>query len=169
MKQLFFSGDEHFYHFRIIKYTNRPFVSIEEMNDCLIRNWNSAISNEDDIIVTGDFALAPKFLIKELIDKLNGNKIFLAGNHDSKQHIQSLILHYYGMQIFVTHRSENCVGTYKLCLCSHIHDKWKISYKAETDTLFINVGVDAWDFKPVNFKDIYSLYTKERKKLQKQI
>lgn len=77
-----FTSDLHLGHTNIIKYTNRPYHTAEEMNEALVDNWNSAVSADDTVWVLGDVALGP---IKEslaLIGLLNGHKILLPGNHD---------------------------------------------------------------------------------------
>ena len=54
----FFTGDQHFDHANIIRFCNRPFTSVEEMNETIIENWNSIVSNKDDVYCLGDFAFS---------------------------------------------------------------------------------------------------------------
>ena len=56
----FLVADLHLGHANIIKYCNRPFSSVEEMNDALISNWNNTIGEEDRVFFLGDFALGSK-------------------------------------------------------------------------------------------------------------
>ena len=82
MKQ-FFIADTHFYHENIIRYCNRPFTGAKEMNDTLIRNWNSVVDQQDRVYVLGDFAChATKQDIIEVVEQLNGRKLMVMGNHD---------------------------------------------------------------------------------------
>ena len=57
---LYFTSDHHFWHTNIIQYCNRPFVSIEEMNEVLIQNWNDLVLPEDEVYYLGDFSMAAR-------------------------------------------------------------------------------------------------------------
>lgn len=78
----FLIADTHFGHGNIIKYEQRPFESIKHMDDSLINNWNNTVRKDDKVFMLGDFALAKKERIVELIGLLNGYKILILGNHD---------------------------------------------------------------------------------------
>ena len=55
-ENLFFTSDTHFFHEGIIRFCNRPFGSVEEMNETLIRNWNEKVPEDGTVFHLGDFA-----------------------------------------------------------------------------------------------------------------
>ena len=75
-------SDTHFNHLNIIKYCNRPFETVEEMNEFIIQKWNNTISNDDTVYFLGDFCLGNREKVIELGHRLNGHKILILGNHD---------------------------------------------------------------------------------------
>lgn len=79
---ILFSSDLHFGHVKILEYTKRPFDSVPEMNEALIRNWNSVVEPDDMVYVLGDFAMGKIDDTLPLALRLNGTKFLLAGNHD---------------------------------------------------------------------------------------
>lgn len=81
--KVFVISDTHFGHEAIIRYCNRPFTSVEEMDQTMIKRWNETVSNNDIVIHLGDFALCNKDRIKQIVSKLNGKKILIMGNHDN--------------------------------------------------------------------------------------
>lgn len=80
--EYFFTSDEHYYHFNILKYSGRPFSSVEEMNEKLIENHNEVVRKNDITIHAGDFTLKSKNVIQEIVKRLKGQHIFLRGSHD---------------------------------------------------------------------------------------
>ena len=81
--KVFIISDTHFGHASIIKYCNRPFSSVEEMDETMIKRWNETVSNNDIIIHLGDVGLSNKEYITNIIKRLNGKKILIMGNHDN--------------------------------------------------------------------------------------
>lgn len=79
---IYFTSDLHLGHSNIIKYCNRPFSDVEEMNEALIENWNKTVDNNDKIFVLGDFALGNSDQIIKWGKSLKGNKMLILGNHD---------------------------------------------------------------------------------------
>lgn len=85
MTKTFVTSDTHFGHTNIIKFCQRPFKSVEVMNEAMIERWNKVISPEDTVYFLGDFAMGPMatddFILKTL-KALNGKKSVIIGNHD---------------------------------------------------------------------------------------
>ena len=54
------------------------------MNQNMIDKWNSVVRKCDTTIHLGDFAFGNMDDISELVDRLNGRKILILGNHDRK-------------------------------------------------------------------------------------
>jgi calcineurin-like phosphoesterase family protein len=77
------TSDTHFSHANIIRYSNRPFGSVDEMNRALISNWNERVAADDVVWHLGDLALGGN--IREQVamtSKLNGRRRLVPGNHD---------------------------------------------------------------------------------------
>ena len=84
MGKIYLIGDLHFNHTNIIALANRPFRDTNEMNEVLIRNWNSVVSAEDTVYFLGDFAMGRHGLESDnqLFERLAGHKKMILGNHD---------------------------------------------------------------------------------------
>jgi len=80
MAKRYIISDPHFGHFNIIAFANRPFTTVEEMDEGIIERWNSVVNSEDRVFVAGDIAMSRKYV--EKIQYCNGHKILLPGNHD---------------------------------------------------------------------------------------
>jgi calcineurin-like phosphoesterase family protein len=78
---IYFTSDLHIFHTNIIKYCNRPYSSVEEMNEALVNNWNKVIDPEDTIYCLGDFSMAAR-PIETFTPRLMGKKYLVCGNHD---------------------------------------------------------------------------------------
>jgi calcineurin-like phosphoesterase family protein len=78
---IFFTSDPHYWHKNVIKYCNRPFSSVEEMNEMMIKNWNDVVGPNDTVYCLGDFSLAMR-PVELYTRRLNGIKYLVPGNHD---------------------------------------------------------------------------------------
>jgi calcineurin-like phosphoesterase family protein len=77
----FFTSDHHFWHANVIKYCDRPFTSVEQMNEMLIKNWNDIVGPDDEVYCLGDFSMAFR-PVEAYTNRLNGKKYLVPGNHD---------------------------------------------------------------------------------------
>ena len=78
---IYFTSDQHFNHANIIRYCNRPFDSVEEMNEHIIKQYNSVVRDEDVVYFLGDIGMGN---ITQIIKRLKGVKILVQGNHDKR-------------------------------------------------------------------------------------
>ncbi len=81
--QVWFTSDTHFYCESKIKRRQVPFQSVEEMNNELVKRWNSVVAPNDVVYHIGDFADLD-FSLKhyEIIKQLNGKVILICGNYE---------------------------------------------------------------------------------------
>lgn len=80
----FYIADWHYDHKNILHLDNRPFKDVTEMNAALIERWNNVVSNEDIVYSLGDMFWCNPATSMEVMDKLNGTKVLIRGNHDKK-------------------------------------------------------------------------------------
>jgi len=86
----FVTADLHLYHQNIIKFQNRPFKSVEEMHEVMIRNHNAIVTQNDTTYYLGDVSFGDPVATVEIFNRLNGKKILVRGNHDKDQLIHAL-------------------------------------------------------------------------------
>lgn len=87
MAKVFFTSDLHFGHENVIRFDNRPFETVEEMDAELIRRWNAKVRKGDLVYVLGDMIWKTRNSDAEtLIRSLNGQIILIKGNHDHFLH-----------------------------------------------------------------------------------
>ena len=184
MPKIFFTSDLHFGHKNIIRFDNRPFFSVEEMDNALISNWNRKVSDEDTVYVLGDISWYNDEKTVEIFNKLRGNKILIKGNHDRAHgKVRNCFKE-------IADYKEIYVGENKIILChypiiffnrhhygaymfyGHVHNshEWQMTdnYRQELEQLDIecnayNVGVMVQNYEPVTFEEVLANYEVHRR------
>jgi calcineurin-like phosphoesterase family protein len=176
----FFTADTHFGHGNIIRYCNRPFACVEEMDAALIARWNRRVGPADTVYHLGDFALGPKALWPAYRRQLNGTIVFILGNPDAPlAAFEQMLLPVDtyatdwlyqtrgGLQVSLAHipphPEEPQPGQKRLArtnllpetrpdlwFCGHVHGLWR----TDPATGCVNVGGDVWDFEPKTLDEI---------------
>ena len=83
LSKIYFTSDLHFGHENVIRFDDRPFASVEEMDAELIRRWNAKVDRGDLVYVLGDMIWKTKNDdALNIIKSLNGQIILIKGNHD---------------------------------------------------------------------------------------
>lgn len=57
-------------------------MTVEEMNEHMIKAWNERVGPQDIVYHLGDFGFASGEDAANVVRRLNGNKVLLWGNHD---------------------------------------------------------------------------------------
>ena len=175
---IWFTSDLHFGHKNIIKFCNRPWETVEEMDEALITNWNSIVGEKDIVFDLGDFAFATNGRWKELVQRLNGKHDLILGNHDGirwpgdktmqlfERVEQQMIIYIDNRCIYLNHYPYLCYGgSWKnpehavWQLHGHVHtcpnssgaDDKRMIYKFPYQ---YDVGVDNNNYTPVSFKQV---------------
>jgi calcineurin-like phosphoesterase family protein len=174
--EYWFTSDTHFGHANIIKYCQRPFATADQMNNTLIRNWNSRVKADDQVFHVGDFCFyntkdhgeGVRMVWTDWWKLLNGHKVLIRGNHDrnnsAKSPIQNMVIELGGLRIGLCHRPQAAIrelpltgeGAVDLIICGHVHNSWKSClYKQPMQVLpMINVSVEMWKYAPVSLSEI---------------
>lgn len=156
---IWFTGDYHLGHARIIEYCNRPFKDVDEMNESIIANHNRVVKPEDAVFFLGDFCFAN---IRTYWERLNGNIIWIEGNHDRRisfpYRLRNATVRVNGKRAYMTHSEINVTDEIRdsvdIVLVGHSHNTWTFKNKC------INVGCDNWKFTPIKFDYMMRRYKK---------
>lgn len=147
----FFSSDTHFGHENVIKFCNRPFKDVEEMDQTLIANWNKVVGKQDRVYHLGDFAMDYRVALR-IRPMLNGSIYLGLGNHDNGKKLASAFQRVYLWREF---RDLNFVATHipmrrqqlrgvQFNVHGHVHNN-----DEELENFHINVSVENTDYAPV--------------------
>ena len=167
MKRWFIS-DTHFSHKNIIKYTGRPYETVEEMNRSLIDNWNQCVDAEDQVFFLGDFGLGDVEHLHSICSQLKGHKICIRGNHDRNASymmrvgfslvLESAFLKIGQHNVELIHIPSNPTPSH-FQLHGHVHEKRPKKIVSNQ----LNLCVEVWDYKPVSEKTFLAFLTKHPK------
>ena len=183
---IWFTADLHLGHRNIIGYSDRPFADVAAMDEELVRRWNDTVGPTDTVWVLGDVALGRIEDSLSLVGLLAGHKMLVAGNHDRcwtghGRRGEPWLERYVEAGFEAVHQGEVAleVGGVPVIAChfpyrgdsrdtdryvehrpadrgqwllhGHVHDRWRQWGR------MINVGVDAWDFRPVAEDELAAL------------
>ena len=157
-------SDTHFGHANIIKYCDRPFSSVQEMDRVLIDNWNSVVRPEDTVWHLGDFGLGDFGYLADVCSELNGHIILIQGNHDRAPAkmldlgIDEVYQVWKGTllekRVYFSHRPNYDLKGPVLHLYGHVHNN---PLGRKTPPRSYNVSVENIDYRPIPLSEALDL------------
>jgi calcineurin-like phosphoesterase family protein len=168
---IYYTADLHFGHSNVIEMSKRPFKDIDEMDNALIALWNRTVSNDDTVYIVGDFAYRSSRPYSYYLERLNGKKHLIIGNHD--RHLvktENLAAYFQSVQQMTVVKD----GQEQIVLChypiaewsgyfrgwyhihGHIHNaRNQVFEYIKTQERMLNAGVDINNYKPVTFQELF--------------
>ena len=159
-----FIADLHLSHANMA--TRRGFSTVEQHDEHIIEKWNSVVHKRDVTYILGDITME-KSAPYHLLDRLNGLKHVVMGNHDRRQDVRKLLEHVESVAgmiqykgIFLTHcpiHSDELNYGITKNIHGHIHDKvvmkmldgWEIP-----DERYFCVSCEQVDYLPKTLEEL---------------
>lgn len=140
----FITSDTHWFHTNIIKYNNRPFRDVKEMDEQMILRWNAKVPYDATVYHLGDLALMRDEKrvaerVRSLLPRLNGKIRFFPGNHDRwmlqspehglgpKDKYKDIAEMFEWFRPYGFHESKTQDGV-KIVMCHYAFDVWNKSH-----------------------------------------
>ena len=170
MSNVFFSSDLHFGHKNIIKFSNRPYTEVEEMNEDIVAKHNALVGPEDTWYCLGDVSFAGDDVTGPLLKRMNGKfKYLIKGNHDGHKGRLGILEHHFDavyqymelngfMQhpIILMHYPIHEWNRYwRQAMHLHGHTHGMIDNKG---LLRWDMGIDCWNMRPVALEEMIKLW-----------
>jgi|TARA_R110000822_G_scaffold152112_5_gene291314 calcineurin-like phosphoesterase family protein len=171
MAQVRFIADLHFNHENCA--FHRGFRNADEMNNHIIKQWNKVVHKRDVTYILGDVTME-KSKGYELLDRLNGLKHVVLGNHDRRQDVPKLLKYVasvggaikYKSQYMLTHipiHLGELKYRFNINIHGHVHENTIMGYKwnyvtQEDEEIphpsYRNVSVDNVNYTPKTLKEL---------------
>jgi calcineurin-like phosphoesterase family protein len=161
-------SDLHLNHEAVLRYENRPFNSVQEMNKTLIKNWRETVSSKDTIFNLGDVSFkTTKDELEKIIKNLPGKKVLILGNHDRSKslswwrdvgfdEVYPYPIIYEGFFMLSHEPLYICPEMPYVNIHGHTHGECFDNYVQR-----MNVSVENIEYKPVSLDDLVFKFKRE--------
>ena len=161
---IFYTADLHFHYKPFLP--GRPFASVEEMDEAMIRLWNETVTDEDTVYVVGDVGYNGGYVPGDALGRLQGRKHLIRGNHDTGFENAPKLFDYFET---VTDFNEIDDGETHILLChypilyrkrgymihGHLHQARGPEYgMLRQMPRMLNAGVDVNFYRPVTLAQL---------------
>lgn len=169
MSRVFFIADLHLGHTNMS--IKRGFATVEEHDEHIIEKWNNVVHKRDITYILGDITME-KSSPYHLLDRLNGTKHVVLGNHDRKQDVKKLLEHVESVAgmiqykgIMLTHcpiHPMELEYRFKHNIHGHIHENqveydfklFGVSLFKRVDRRYVCVSCERVDYTPKTLEEL---------------
>ena len=171
IKRIFFTADLwlHFLHKKIVDICSRP-TTIEEHDEWLLDRINSKVTKHDTLYILGDVSMGNKVNTEKILQRINGNKILILGNHDANIEKST----YFGEIKQIKNFTFNSPSypNIHIVLCHYPIASWERKVhgsfmlhghthaRFQNTGLSFDVGVDAQNYYPISLEEVFDKMTK---------
>jgi len=162
---IWFTSDTHYGHANVIKYCNRPFETVEEMDNILIANYNSRVMPNDTVYHLGDFSLGRD--ADRILQRLNGRIHLILGNHDKlKPYVRDMFESVSAYKEITEYDTKivMCHYAFRVWNKSH-HGSWNLHGHSHGNLPAIgkqlDVGVDSHNYFPISLSEVKAIMDKK--------
>ena len=87
-----FTSDQHYSHSNVMRFCNRPWDDVKDMDQEITDNWNKVVGEKDVVFILGDFYWKKDpWETKKKLDELKAGHIFIVlGNHDNVEQFSKI-------------------------------------------------------------------------------
>lgn len=177
MSNVFLVSDWHFSHVGATVWTfedgtkQRPFNTIEEMDEALVERHNSVVNPRDKVYVLGDCAINRRGL--KHIERLNGDKVLIKGNHDIfpkhdyLKYFRDIRAYHIMDKLLLAHIPVHpaSLERWRGQIHGHLHTGVVLLPKKSPDQYFVfadpryyNVSVERINYTPVPFEQVNDIF-----------
>ena len=153
-----FISDLHFGHGNMA--IRRGFTTVDEHDAYIIEQWNKIVNKRDITYILGDITME-KISSYHLLDRLNGVKKVILGNHDRSSHVPELLKYVSfvgGMVQYKGHILTHCPihpsqleFRYSKNIHGHLH------LNSLDDERYINVSAEVVNYTPKTLDELKNI------------
>jgi calcineurin-like phosphoesterase family protein len=168
MANIFFISDTHFGHEApCTKFKRadgsplRDFVNAAACDEYQVEQWNKTVSPKDKVYHLGDVTMSKKFL--HILDRLNGDKVLIKGNHDLED-LKEYSKYFYDVRgshqfdgILLTHIPvhPDSLSRWGFNVHGHLHARRVMTaFGTKIDPRYFCVSVEQLDYTPISLEDV---------------
>ena len=178
MPSVFLTSDTHFGHTNICKFHNydgtktRPWDSVEEMDEEMVKRWNETVGPNDKVYHLGDVVINRKSL--QILDRLNGDKVLIKGNHDIfklndyTKYFRDIRAYHVMNGCILSHIPvhKDSIARFGANIHGHLHANrvrklrgvnvktGELLYSEDLDPDYFCVSVEHTDYRPILFEEV---------------